>query len=222
MKKVESLAPVQARAASPSRSDDALDLWDQQLKLVGRLFDGWAASEPSTAEKPVEAAWDHGTIGKLLIRAAAVLVAAEEDIARVLIKVGKDDLGSDLTKHTDGAREALDRLDECCRGMPAIELATSDISEAVVELRQRLLGAPPEEKRTFSELAALLGDHRADLHSAKYLRRRAPTHPGHRKWYRHIPIAVRAKVIFNRLNDFPGPESGTNNKKLVERYLETR
>ena len=61
-----------------------------------------------------------------------------------------------------------------------------------------------EPDRTMPRIAVALGDHRARLHSARWVCHHAPTHSApERRWYDHIPILVRVQARYDRLRGFP-------------------
>ena len=123
------------------RGGDALDLFDEEVMLLDRLFSAWAHSVPGNAEQPnaVEAKWDHGTVGKLLLEHGAVRVAAERDIVRVLREVGVSELTDHLDDEIHSISPIVVRMYDTGRGVQPISLAiTPEFVDAVEELRQTL------------------------------------------------------------------------------------
>jgi len=197
---------------------DVLDLFDRESDMLSRLFEAWNATDPSQAQKPARAAWDHGTVGKLFVEHGAVHLAAEEEIARVLHGVDAE-LAAALRAHADRGRGFLDRLDEQARGVPPIQLATLEFAETVSQFRAHLHGNGGEPTPfSLSQLADALGKNRQNLRSVSYVRKHAPTHPGTRRWFHRLSGTVRVQARYDRLRDFPRADSGISDKTLAEHY----
>ena len=193
--------------------NDSLELLGEQDRVLAQIFDGWDATtlDPDADTRTVvRAGFERGTYGKLLIEHTAIRVAAKTDIARVLRDVGDDGLADDLTRHLPEARRLLDRLDELARGVDAMGVAASaPFAGAVGELAALIradLQAEPD--RMMPGIAAALGHHRAELHSARWVNHHAPTHPGSgERWYDAIPVLVRVHARYDHLRGFPWADS---------------
>ena len=133
----------------------------------------------SSTGPAVTARYDHGNQGKRLIRRIARREAAKADLVDTLS--GIPELG-EVRHRLMGAmlerRNAINSLDLMSRGVRPIDLnKTHDFDAAVAELRRVVL---PEINWELAEgIAAirtsLTANQRATVHSARYLRRHAPT-----------------------------------------------
>ena len=196
-----------SRSATPA---DSLALLAEQDRLLIDILNGWDAATPppdvDDTSTVVSAAFQRGTYGKLLIEHTALRVAAKTDIAPVLHDIGADALADDFIRHLPEVRRLLDRLDEMARGVNAMGVAASlSFAGAVGELAALMradLGAEPE--RAIPRVEAALGDHRAKLHGARWVRRHAPTHPApEKRWYDRIPLLVWVQARYDHLSGFP-------------------
>ena len=111
---------------------------------------------------------------------------------------------------------------DSARGVQPISVAiTPGFIEAVEQLQELLgpeLGGGPESLARF-ELTAALGSERAQLRSAKFIRKHAPAHPGpERRWYDRVPALLRVHAAEDRLRGFPWGESRLGDRELAERY----
>ena len=171
----------------------------------------------------VTAKWDHGTIGKLLLEHAAVRLAAADDIARVLQDVGRTREARRLEETNRLVRPLLDQMYDNSRGIQPISVAiTPGFIEASGSSSKTCcvaeLGGGPESLARF-ELTAALGQERAQLRSAKFIRKHAPAHPGpERRWYDRVPALLRVHAAEDRLRGFPWGESHLGDRKLAKRY----
>lgn len=206
-------------------SGDSLDLLSEQDKVLAAIFADWERSDPASANTEggaVRLAFDHGTLGKLLVGHAAVRVAAKRDIERVLRKAGQDDLADQLTSKLRRARELLDRLDELARGVEAVGVSGSaDFAHVVDELAQTIRSDLGTEPATLvPRIAAALGERRKELHSARHVAAHAPSHPGTtERWYDDVPVLVRLHALYDQLRGYPRAVSVPYcNAPLAHRY----
>ncbi len=205
-------------------SGDALDLFGDETALLGELFSRWRETTPdrSMGDDVVPAKWDHGTIGKLLLEHSAVRLAASEDVARVLVESGKPSEASLLTEENEAVRPLLDQMYDSARGVQPISLAiTPGFIEPVTALFDILLPTlgPAQLSRTMTSLTGAIGSERHRLHSAKYIRKHAPAHPGPPgRWFDQIPVLLRVRAAEDRLRGFPWGESALGDRKLARRY----
>lgn len=203
---------------------DSLDVFVEESAVLSQLFANWDATDPdrTTGDETVEAKWDHGTVGKLLLEHAAVRLAASEDIADVLRGCGRRSDATRMNENNIDLRRVLDQMYENSHGIQPISLAVTpgfvDAANDLQEmLRQELSGGRQELAR--QELVVLLGEERSRLRSAKFVRKHAPAHPGRsRHWYDRIPVLLRVHAAEDRLRGFPWGESSLGDRKLAERY----
>ena len=207
-----------------STTGDALDLFADETNLLEELFNAWKATTPdrSMGDKVVTAKWDHGTIGKLLLEHTAVRLAASEDVARVLSEEGRDAVASLLTDENNAVRPLLDQMYDSARGVQPISVSITpgfvEPADALFDMLKPDLGQA-QLSRTMTTLTAALGAERRRLHSAKFIRKHAPAHPGPPdRWYDRIPILLRLRAAEDRLRGFPWGESSLGDRKLARRY----
>ncbi|HTT89380.1 MAG TPA: hypothetical protein VMF65_07465 [Acidimicrobiales bacterium] len=208
----------------PRTSGDALDLFMEETALLRQLFAKWDTTTPerTMGAEAVTAKWDHGTIGKLLLEHAAVRLAAGQDIARVLHDIGQSPEAWRLEQTNELTRPILDQMYDNSRGIQPISVAVTpgfiDAVERLQEvLRPELGGAPERQARV--ELTVALGQERARLRSAKFIRKHAPARPGPSgRWYDRLPALLRLRAAADRLSGYPWGESSLGDQKLAERY----
>lgn len=203
---------------------DALDMWAHEGKVLEELAERWRARDPGALppDSRVEAQWDRGTVGKLLLEHGALWLAALRDVLRVL---GDDpgEAGAELAALRSRAREMrplLDAVDERSRGVQPLSLVKdAGYLEAVGRMIHTLGAALADRQADADRLAELLDERRGRLHSAKQLAKRAPTHPGSPHWYHRIPGVVRLHAAYDRLRGFPWAESQPlANQDLARHY----
>ena len=182
---------------------------DQDRQLI-EIFNGWDTTTPGPdvddTATIVCSAYERGTYGKLLIEHAALRIAAKRDVARVLYDTGSAALADEFLRHMPDVRRLVDRMDELARGVNAMGVAASmDFAGAAGELAAVLRAdLDTEPARVLPRIEAALGDHRADLHSERWVRHHAPTHPAPRgRWYTRVPILVRIRARYDHLRGFP-------------------
>ena len=153
----------------------------------------------------------HGEAGKRLILRLGIREAAKTEIVRIL--AGRSELAR-LRRRLEGdvvaRRKAINELDRMGRHVRAIELdRTQDFDGAVVRLRS-VLGPEIEwelrdgvrtlrEKLSVAELGS--------MHSARFLRRHAPTRlaSGPSRWWEGAPVIGWLVAVWDRLQDRPLP-----------------
>lgn len=207
------------------RSGDAFDLFVDESDLLPRLFRAWDDTMPdqSLGADVVIAKWDHGTIGKLVLEHAAVLLAASEEIERVLQETSSSrQTCSDLQEMSRGIRPVLDEMYDASRGVQPMSVAISPpFIEAVKQLASVLkprLGSS-EQHPTKENVRTALGSERARLRSAQFIRKHAPAHPGtERRWYDRVAFLLRIHAAEDRLRGFPWGESSLGDQKAAQRY----
>ena len=200
---------------------DALDALGRQDEVLRSLFDEWDATGPGQSETdPVTAAWDHGTVGKLVLEHGVVRLAAQQDVAAALRGVGQDDLAGELDGHHDEARELLARIADLSKGVQPINLRfTPEFAASVDRLcelwRAELSGAAADTAR----IASALGPGRSQLQSAHYLRKHSPTHPSPKSGgLSSLSIVSRLRTTIDRVRGWPWAESDVADAKLAERF----
>ncbi len=181
---------------------DALDLLCQESTALRMLMRKWEETDPQEARDHVIAAWDHGIIGKLFVEHGSMLVAAEDFIGAALEDAGQGQLASSLTERTARIRDLVDKLYEESRGSEPIPLVRSQSFVNHIGEMEDLLG---EDLAALAKLApeidSALGDDRADLPSASWVRKRSPSHR-HSKGARH-PWSVRIQTVWEHLRGHP-------------------
>jgi hypothetical protein len=221
---------AQAAGSGPGGAtpDDSLTLLAELDRLLIEIFNGWDATAPSPgvddAGTAVRSAFKRGTYGKLLIEHAALRVAAKTDVARALCDIGSDALADDLCRQLPKVRLVLDRLDEFARGVEAMGVASSEEFAGAVGEVAALVRADlgTEAAEAIPRIAAALGDHRDKLHSARWVRHHAPTHPGQtQRWYSRIPVVVRIQARYDHLRGFPWARSAPMSAPKVAGSIET-
>lgn len=201
---------------------DALDVLGHEDGLLRSLFAEWDATAPGQAgEDGVTAAWDHGTVGKLLLEHGVVRLAALDDVVAALRRAGHDELADHAAAHVDESRHLLARISELSKGVQPINMRfTPDFAptvERLGELWKADLSSRPGAD--LGRIADALGAERASLHDARWVRRHAPTHPlQHPGRLSGGPAAARLRTIFDRIRGWPWAESDVADTKLAERY----
>lgn len=222
--------PARMEGAGPVSAppDDSLAALAEQDRLLIEILSGWDATTPppdvDDTRTMVRAAFKRGTFGKLLIEHAAVRVAAKTDVARVLHDIGSDALADDLVRHLREVCGILDRLDELARGVDAMGVAASVAFAGAVGELAALMRADldTEPVGIIPRIEAALGDHRGRLHSARWARHHAPTHPATTKrWYSRIPVLVRLQARYDHLRGFPWARSAPMTDPKVAGSVET-
>ncbi len=192
--------------------DDSLALLAEEDRLLIEFFNGWDDSTPpetSDTRTVVRSAFKRGTYGKLLIEHAALRLAAQADIAHVLHDTGSASLANELTRRRLEVHRALDHLDELARGVEPMGVAGSQaFAVAVGELAALMRAELSTELARVPHIKAALGDQRARLQTARWVRHHAPTHPGETdRWYSRIPLVVRIQACYDHLRGFPWASS---------------
>jgi hypothetical protein len=203
-----------------SRRGDAFDLWRTETGLLRELFTQWAATDPhgTTGEEAVLAKWDHGTVGKLLIEHSAVRLSASEEVARVLRQLGHPDRATRLEETATAVRPLVERLYQSGRGIQPISLAiTPDFVDAVGALHDALR-MDLEDEGMVGTLSGVLGTHRGDLRSARFIRRHAPARARSGRWSHRFAVVARFRTAIDRLAGLPWAESSVADRKLAEHY----
>lgn len=215
---------------------DALDLLDDEGAKLRELFERWDAAQAGSQENAaaaqadpdanaalVRSNYELGTLGKLLLEHGAVYLAACEEVSRRL----RPDvsLKRELDAVSEATRPILDQLDEMNRGVAAVSVASPAFEAAIALLRSALFakGSPLGDAGLISSLGASLGTRRSTLHSAKFVTRRAPTHPGTRRWYSQIPLVARVHYLYDWTRGCPWAESPNwADRALAEQYKPER
>lgn len=205
--------------------EDSLDLIGIEDANLEHLFEEWDRNspEPETANgEAVVKAWERGTIGKVVLRHAAVRVAAKTDVLFWLERLGRPEIAEAFGEHHDEARRVIDELDRRSRGRSALDLQyAEEFVESVEELRRIWRGEfRSETEYGLDRVADALGSGRSKLRTARFVRKHAPIHPArHTRWYDRLGPVVRLHALFDRLRGLPNPESATfYDKQLAERH----
>ncbi|MDQ6783182.1 MAG: hypothetical protein M3063_07030 [Actinomycetota bacterium] len=199
-----------------STDGDALDLWETQDKVLLELFEEWDSNS--------DGQWDHGTTGKLILEHAAVREGALDDVAAALRKLGEHSTATALLDSSAERRQTLDRLDKQTFGRePAAINYNAEFVEAADNLRDRLRNEIHAELNdTIPHLrdTVFADDAEDDLHSARFVRKHAPTHPNpNRHRYGENRFIKRIHTVYDRIRGFPWPESKPfMDQQLAEKY----
>jgi hypothetical protein len=185
----------------PAPHGDAIDLLDYEDRAVSELL---AASSDAALDRS-----QHGEVVKLLVEHLAVRQVAREELADVVAGVpALAALERRMRAGVPERRAELRELDELTRGVEPINVNQGQDTDAVVA---RLRPALEEEIRYDLEelvpaLRRQLSDRqRAQLPTARYIRRHAPTHPGphRRRWYDRVGPLLRLHAVYDYLRGFP-------------------
>lgn len=203
---------------------DALDVYVEQSDLLKAALADWDATRldqsPAPGESVAPAKYDNGTLGKVILEHTALRLAAQRDIARALTSAGRHDIEGPLTAQVERLAPLITAVERLSRGVNPVSLAGSDqFLDALTNLRSELQPALLHPSPAPQELADALGEHRRELHSAKYVRRHAPTAPAPDKWYDKVPLLLRLHTAFDRGRGFPWAESSPSSSRTVsDRY----
>ena len=203
------------------RHGDSLDVLADETAVLRDLFDMWARTDRTgkSRDQQVNANWEHGTVGKLVLEHAAVVHAALRDVAGALERTD-DDGASDLRAVLGSLRPHLDRLDGAGRGIGPLGLSqTPDFLAAVDDLAQFMHQHGLLDGTVLCErYRSLLGADRAHLHSARFIRSHAPTRPTTPSWMDRVPGVLRVHAALDRLRGFPWGESTVADRSLAEHF----
>jgi hypothetical protein len=129
------------------------------------------------------------------------------DVRRALSDAGRHDLEHRLAEQSVSIAPLLSRVDKLARGVGTLSLAGSEeFVEALTELRAAVQPALFDGPSPF-DLGQALGEQRAQLRSARWVRRHAPTSPSPGKWYDKVPLFLRLHTALDRGRGFPWAES---------------
>lgn len=207
-----------------STSGDSLDLFGEENEVLRQVFARWDTTslegEVQDGRSLAPEKYDSGTLGKLALEHAAVRLAAERDMSRALSIAGRHDLEHKLTEEIRATQPLLARMDKLSRGVNPVSLAGDGAwVNTLSELRQVLQPSLLDEVLSAGALALALAEHRNQLHSAKFLRKHAPTHPAKSTWFNRLPFMVRLQTAYDRSRGFPWAESAPlASTKVAERY----
>ena len=164
----------------------------------------------ATRGTKIKANWQRGTVAKLVLEQGALRIAALEDVVRILRLCHQGELAENAGASIPAAKLCLDRIDECSRGVTALDLRySSTMKESIEELRNLWIEDMQRKDAALPAIAQTLGPERKRLRSALYIRAHAPLHPSvHQRWYHKIPLTVRIHALYDLLRSFPDAESG--------------
>lgn len=209
---------------SAPTTGDSLDVYAEESDILKQVLAHWDDTRPPHAPAEGESGapekWDNGTLGKLTLEHAALLLAAQEDIAKALSVGGRHDLEHRLSQAAESMRPKLSRMDKLSRGVNPISLAGDpQFLDAFTDLRSTLQPELLDDRTSPHALEEGLGERRQDLRSAKYIRKHAPSAPGPRRWYDKLPFMVRAHTAYDRTRGFPWAESAPlASSEVAQRY----
>lgn len=198
-----------------SSRPDSLDLLDGEDQLVPEALRCWASSGDGD---PVR----HGSIAKFVLRHLAIREAARDDVVRGLKRTAH---GASWRLVADEDRSELRRaircLHEMTRGISAYELDLGQDFEGAMERARSLALADLPAVPVW--LAEKLGDvdtrKALRLHSARYIRRHAPTRlrPAGPRLYERFGPLERLRAGYDRLSRSPTAQDRYLPPSLVER-----
>jgi hypothetical protein len=202
---------MMAQRIDPERTHEerqatALDLLEDENRLVGGLIEGLGATRGSS----VEARAEHGDLAKDLIRHAALREAALVDVAQGLEGVAGLARVTDRLRHDMvPRRRAINTLEHMSRGVQPIALNTGQDFEGALSDLSALLRSEIEWQTT-EALPAIRRtvrprDRCRRFHSADRVTKHAPSNlsPRGPRWYERAPVISRILTVYGHLRDFP-------------------
>ena len=120
------------------RNQDSLELLDRQDRILEQLFEAWRSNDPEGCDRgsKTTANWEQGTVAKLILEQGALRIAALEDVVRTLRLCHQGELAEEAGNSITAAKLCLDRIDECSRGVTALDLRySSTLKESIEKLR---------------------------------------------------------------------------------------
>ena len=160
------------------RNQDSLDLLGRQDRVLEQLFEAWRSDDPEgqrTGERRSKPIWQRGTVAKLVLEQGALRIAALEDVVRNLRLCHQGELAENAGASIPAAKLCLDRIDECSRGVTALDLRySSTMKESIEELRNLWIEDMQRKDAALPAIAQTLGPERKRLRSALYIRAHAP------------------------------------------------
>ena len=199
---------------------DAVALLASEDQLVRTLLETWRTGGDSAevADDVVTENWDRGTVGKLLVEHGAIRLAAAEEVRDALASSGREDLAGQVGAGVPQMRSALDQMDEAARGVNGVSLPSTARFVTAVDGMARAIPTSPLPIDDIRQ--ALRGSD--PLHSPRFIRTHAPTHPGSPRWYDRVPVLLRLHAAYDRLRGFPWATNGPYTDAELADRLEGR
>lgn len=198
--------PATAKAQHHSTPADALDIVEEQDKVITDLLASWRR-DTSELERgdSVTVRWERGSVAKLLLQYFALRESGIAMVAGHLRDRGHDDLAELLDADGVTRRQAIDRLDESVRGLQAINANTPEITDAIERLGQLFDREVKGDRLLLPELARLLGPSgQRGLASARHVRTHSPTHPSPvPRWHDRIGPLQALRALYDHLRGSP-------------------
>ena len=115
------------------RNQDSLDLLGRQDRVLEQLFEAWRSDDPEGRDRgtKIKANWQRGTVAKLVLEQGALRIAALEDVVRILRLCHQGELAENAGASIPAAKLCLDRIDECSRGVTALDLRYLEHDERI-------------------------------------------------------------------------------------------
>jgi len=209
-----------------SRHDrrDSLGRFETEGERVRQLIAKWQqyGSLPTGQTNGATVAYERGTIAKLLLEHAAIRLAAERDIEEALKRRGEVELSDRIDADAVATSQVLDALDEAMRGVqPVVVGSSSVVGSYVGQLAERM--DSDESSAVTSRLTTLLraADRpRTGLHSDRFVRRHAPTHPvSDTHSFARLRPLLWLRARYDRLRGYPWAEDTPYaDPKIDKRY----
>lgn len=204
---------------------DSLDLVRIENRHLEDLLADWDQNAPDpdiAEEEAVVRAWKRGTVGKLVLQHAALRLAAKADVMFRLRRCDQSEMAGAFGQHAMEARQVVDQLDRYSRGVSALDLRFSDEFSAGIENLRRIWRGElrSESEYSLDHVATALGAGRAQLRTARFVKKHAPIHPAARiRWYHRVSPVLRLHALYDRFRGLPTSESSTySDRRLAEKY----
>jgi hypothetical protein len=207
------------RMLSRHHRNDSLGRFETEGERVRQLIAKWQQyGLPSEQTKEVTVAYERGTIAKLLLEHAAIRLAAERDIEQALRRRGEVELADRIDADAAGTSQVLDALDETMRGVQPVVVGSSSVVGSYVEqLAERM---DFDERSAVTTLLTAADRPHAGLHSDRFVRRHAPTHPvSDTHSFARLRPLLWLRARYDRLRGYPWAEDTPYaDPKIDKRY----
>lgn len=207
-----------------SSAGDSLDFYAEERDVLTELLSHWDQTridEPlAEGESAAPQKWDNGTVSKLVLEHAALFRASAEDLGHALSVAGRHDIEHRTTGLVDAMRGPLRQMAKLSRGVNPMSLAGDTAwVEAFTTLRTVLQPVLLDPGLSAQAMQEAIGEQRQGLHSAKYIRKHAPTSPSTSGWVKKVPFLLRVQAAYDRSRGFPWAESGPQaSTKIAKHY----
>lgn len=185
---------------------DALDLLEAEDRGILATLE----AVDQNRGQGVEQRSRYGDHVKRLIRQVAAREAALVDVENAIAEEpALREIAARLGASTEARRSHIDRVERLSRGVKGVSLNVGQDFDA--ELQGLIDVLKPEVTWELAEALPTIrtalpeGVRDRSLHSARHVRRHAPTnlHPEGPRWWERAPVVSRLLTIFDHLRDFP-------------------